>query len=330
MHVGGMSMCTRILWNDNKVAVVASRTMDWPNPTEPVLTAFPRGSRHDGGVTGGKKVVAGNALNWASAHGTLVTGFYGAGTVNGINDAGLAAHLLYLEQTDFGPRDPDMPGLHAGLWAQYALDQAATVSEALALLARVQVVMMEARGTRATVHLALEDAGGDSAIIEHLDGKVVVHHGAQYRIMTNDPSYDEQLRLLAGLDFSHPSDDMPLPGNVNPRDRFQRASYFSALLPPPRDEREAAAGVMAIARNTSVPFGAPYSDFGIYDTEYRTVCDLTNRCYYFEFTTAPNVIWTELDKLDLQPGAPVVTLDPDNIDLAGEVSGAFRPGSAPY
>ena len=323
-------MCTRILWNDNKVAVVTSRTTDWPDPTEPVLTAFPRGSRHDGGVAAGEKVVTGSALSWASAHGTVVTTFQGAGAIDGINERGLAAHLLYLEATDFGERDPEVPGLHAGLWAQYALDRAATVGEALALLGEVQVVMMQVRGTRATVHLALEDAAGDSAIIEHLDGKPVVHHGPQYRVMTNDPSYEEQLRLLAGLDFSHPSDDMPLPGNVNPRDRFQRASYFSALLPPPRDERAAVAGVMAIARNASVPFGAPYSEFGVYDTEYRTVCDLTNRCYYFELTTAPNVIWTELDKLDLQPGAPVRTLDPDDIDLAGEVSGAFRVGQAPY
>ena len=253
-------MCTRILWNDNGVAVVTSRTMDWPESTEPMLTAFPRGSRHDGGVAGGTKVVTGSALNWTSAHGTLVTTFYGVGAVDGINERGLAAHLLYLEATDFGPRDPHVPGLHAGLWAQYVLDQAATVGEALALLDEVQVVMMEARGTKATVHLALEDAAGDSAIIEHLDGKPVVHHGPQYRVMTNDPTYDEQLRLLAGLDFSHPSDDMPLPGNVNPRDRFQRASYFSALLPEPRDEREAVAGVMAIARNASVPFGAPYSE----------------------------------------------------------------------
>ena len=324
-------MCTRFLWNNNKVAVVVSRTTDWHYPTDPVLTVFPRGSRHDGGVTAaGEKVVAGNALNWASAYGTLVTTFYGTGTIDGINERGLAAHLLYLEATDFGPRDPDMPGLHAGLWSQYALDQAATVGEALALLAEVQVVVMQARETKATVHLALEDAAGDSAIIEHLDGKPVVHHGSQYRVMTNDPPYDEQLRLLAGLDFSHPADDMPLPGNVNPRDRFQRASYFSALLPAPRDERAAVAGAMAIARNASVPFGAPYSEFGIYDTEYRTVCDLTNRCYYFELSTAPNVIWTELDKLDFEPGAPVMTLDPDNIDLAGEVSGAFEAGQAPY
>jgi penicillin V acylase-like amidase (Ntn superfamily) len=323
-------VCTRILWNDNNVAVVAGRTMDWPDPTEPVLTVFPRGSRHDGGGVAGERVVAGKALNWTSAHGTVVSTLWGVGAVDGINERGLAAHLLYLGETDYGRRNPEMPGLHAGLWVQYALDQAASVSEALTLLAEIQVVMMEARGIKATVHLALEDAAGDSAIIEHLDGTTVVHHGPQYRIMTNDPAYDEQLRLLAELDFSRPSGDMPLPGNVNARDRFQRASYFSALLPAPRDEREAVAGVLAIARNASVPFGAPYSDAGIYDTEYRTVCDLTNRCYYFEFTTAPNVIWTELSKLDFEPGAPVMTLDPSDISLVGDVAGAFRADSAPF
>ena len=51
--------------------------MDWPDPTEPVLTAFPRGSRHDGGVAKGEKVVTGSALSWASAHGTVVTTFQG-------------------------------------------------------------------------------------------------------------------------------------------------------------------------------------------------------------------------------------------------------------
>lgn len=323
-------MCTRVLWNDNGVAVVASRTVDWPVPTDPVLTVFPRGSRHDGGLAGGERVAEGNAACWASVHGTVVTTFYGVATVDGVNERGLAAHLLYLSETDFGPRDPEVPGVHAGLWAQYALDQASSVSEALDLLAEAQVVMMDARGTRATVHLALEDTAGDSAIIEYLDGRAVVHHGPRYQVMTNDPSYDEQLRLLAELDFSHPSCDTPLPGNVNARDRFQRASYFSALLPAPRDEREAAAGVLAIARNVSVPFGAPYGDFGVYDTEYRTVCDLTSRRYFFEFTTAPNVIWTDLERLDFAPGAPVMTLDPGDVNLAGEVSAAFRAAQPPY
>ena len=55
-------------------------------------------------------------------------------------------------------------------------------------------------------------------------GEPVVHHGREFTIMTNDPTYDEQLTLLAQQDFSHPSRDMPLPGNVNAVDRFQRAA----------------------------------------------------------------------------------------------------------
>ena len=165
--------------------------------------------------------------------------------------------MLYLQVTDFGPRDPSKPAVHAGLWLQYLIDNAANVDEALALVDKIQVRPAQAHGHRATVHLALEDASGDLAIIEYVDGKPLIHHGRQYRVMTNDPSYDQQLALLKKFDFSRPNDEMALPGNVNPRDRFQRASYFTAMLPEPKDIREAIAGILAIARNASVPFGAP-------------------------------------------------------------------------
>jgi choloylglycine hydrolase len=148
--------------------------------------------------------------------------------------------------------------------------------------------------------------------------------------MTNDPPYDEQLELLEELDFSHPSAETPLPGNVDARDRFQRAAYYSAMLPEPASEREAAASVFSIVRNVSVPFGAPYRDLGIYDTEYRTVCDLTNRRYFFELTTSPNVIWTELDQLNFSPDAQVIALDPDDIELSGDVSGSYRETRVPF
>lgn len=322
--------CTRILWNTNKLAAVVARTMDWPESTEPVLTIFPRGVKHDGGHAGGAVVVPVNPLTWTSRYGNVVTTVYGIGTADGLNERGLAAHLLFLTATEFGPRDGTRPGLHAGLWAQYALDNAATVSEALAMLEKVQIVMVEARGRQATVHLALEDAGGDSAIIEIISGKSVVHHGKQYRVMTNDPPYDQQLALLAKQDYSKPSSTLAIPGNVNPVDRFQRASYYVALLPEPQNEREAVAGVLAIARNVSVPFGAPYKDFGIYNTEYRTVCNLTHKTYYFELTTSPNVVWVDLARENLAPGAPVMVLNPDNVALSGNVTGAFHASKAPF
>nr|WP_281805958.1 linear amide C-N hydrolase [Methylocystis echinoides] len=47
-----------------------------------------------------------------------------------------------------------------------------------------------------------------------------------------------------------------MPGNVNPIDRFVRATYFLRLLPESKNQREAAAGMFSVVRNVSVPFGA--------------------------------------------------------------------------
>ena len=304
--------------------------MDWPESTEPLIVAFPRGRRRDGGVAAGDTVVEENPLRWTSRYGSLVTTVYGIGAIDGINERGLGVHGLYLKSTDLGPRDPSKPGLHAGLWAQYLLDQAGTVAEALSLLDGFQLVMVGAHGHEATIHLAIEDATGDSAIVEYDHGRQVVHHGRQYALMTNDPSYSEQLELLSQQDFSQPSREMPLPGNVNAIDRFQRAAYYLALLPKPQTTRQAVAGVMAIMRNVSVPFGAPYGEFGVYDTEYRTVSDLDHKIYYFELTTSPNVIWMNLDGLDLTEGAQPVAIDPYDDSLTGDVTSRFAPHESAF
>lgn len=322
--------CTRMLWNDNGYDTMVSRTMDWPESTEPVLTLLPRGMERDGGLAAGEIIVAENPARWTSKYGSLVTTVYGIGTADGINEKGVGVHMLYLNAADYGPRDPGLPGVQAGLWAQYVLDNAASVAEALELLEGIQVVMVSASGHDATVHLAIEDASGDSAIIEYIDGKPVVHHSRDYTVMTNDPAYSEQLALLAEQDFSKPASTMPLPGNVNPVDRFARATYYLNLLPDPTSEREAAAGVLAVARNVSVPFGAPYKGFGIYNTEYRTAANLGDRRYYFELSNSPNVIWADLSAMNIEAGSPVRLLDPDNLDLAGNVTGAFIVGDAPF
>jgi choloylglycine hydrolase len=304
--------------------------MDWPDTTMPILTVLPRGMERHGGLASGIDVVGDGALSWTSRYGSLVTTMYGVGTADGMNERGLAAHLLYLEHTDFGPRDPSVPGIHAGLWPQYLLDQADTVTAALDLLESVQIVMMEAHGHQATVHLAIEDASGDSAVIEYLDGVRTVHHGPENVILTNEPTYDEQLRLLREQDFSAASDTMPLPGNVDPVARFQRAAYFTNLLPEPRNDRETIAGVLAIARNVSIPFGAPYEGFGLYNTEYRTVVDLTKLRYFFELSTSPNVVWVNLSDVEFGAGTPALLLDPDNIELSGDVTDRFHDGPAPF
>ena len=317
-------MCTRVLWNTNGLAVLTGRSMDWPESTQPLIVAFPPGRQRDGFQPAGVGNDP-NPLRWTSRYASLVTTIYGVGTIDGLNSAGLAGHGLYLQATDFGTRNPARPAVQTTLWLQYLLDRAATVEEALALMEDIELVKITVRGHDSNIHLALEDSSGDSAIVELADGRPVIHHGRQFTLMTNDPTYDEQLALLSQQDFTHPSRDMPLPGNVNAVDRFQRAAYYSALLPRPDSEREAVASVMAIMRNVSVPFGAPYAEFGVYNTEYRTVTDLSNRMYFFELTTSPNVIWVQMDRLNLTEGAPALAVDPYDETLVGDVTDRFAP-----
>ena len=130
--------------------------MDWPESTEPTLMILPQGMNRDGARLGSAEIIKKNGLRWTSLYGSLVTTIYGLGTADGLNERGLAAHMLFLTATDFGPRDSSRPGLHAGLWAQYILDSAATVTEALALLETVQLVMAATHGTKTTVHAEMQ------------------------------------------------------------------------------------------------------------------------------------------------------------------------------
>jgi choloylglycine hydrolase len=326
--------CTRILWNNNQYGVLVARSMDWPESTEPSLWFLPRGMDRDGSRCGSETVVKENPLQWTSKYASVVVAIYGIGTVDGINEKGLGGHLLYLSKTDFGPRDAGKKGVSAILWLQYVLDQATTVKEALDLLKNVQPVLIQAHGYGSTIHLALEDKTGDSAIIEYLGGKAGIHHGRQYTIMTNDPPYDEQLALLAKMDFSKPGQDTPVPGNISARDRFQRATYFSKFFPEPKDMQEAFATILAAIRSVSVPFGTPYHKLGdglpVYNTEYRTVADLTHGVYGFELTTTPNFFWVKLADFRPEKGQPALCLTPGALDLAGDVTAQFRPAPPPF
>ena len=214
------------------------------------------------------------------------------------------------------------------MWAQYLLDTCATVDEALATLDHIQIRQLEVRGEKLGAHLAIEDASGDSAIVEFLDGAPVIHHGPEHRVMANDPSLDDQLASLA--QYAPFGGTNEIPGNIYSPQRFARASYFLKYLSEPKDAREAVAGVMGIARNVSVPFGAPYDDFSVYPTLWASVADLTDRTLYFQSTLAPNVVWASLGDGPLAGAGSVLCADPNDPTLIGDIAAAFSPADAPY
>jgi penicillin V acylase-like amidase (Ntn superfamily) len=310
-------MCTRVFWNDNRVAMVCARTLDWETSDEPRLWVLPRGTARNGGVGEG-------SVEWTSLFGSVTMQGWGCVTSEGINEAGLSARVLYLEATEWEGPD-DRPAVSNLVWTQYVVDNFATVEEALAGLADVRVVSMPMHGAHLGAHLMIEDPSGDSALVEMIGGVPTVHHGRKYDVATNDPPYDEQ---VAGLARYRPwGGDLGIPGDIASEERFVRATYYLSHLPKPADDAEAVAGVMGVIRNCQVPYGAPDTRFETFPTWWASVTDLTERVYYFQSTRAPNVVWLELDQLDFAASAPTLALDPRDPELTGPIDAALAPAA---
>jgi choloylglycine hydrolase len=289
--------------------------MDWLDDTDTTLWAMPRGTERSGGCTGATP-------QWKAKYGSVAALMYDSVTIDGINEEGFNAAGLYLAETDYGERDEQRPGLMLTVVLQYFLDNFATVAEAVqwAVESNFQLVPIEISGEPGTGHLMFADASGDSAILEFIDGKLSVHHGPQFRVGANSPTYDEQLEILKRYEGFGGSE--PLPGSIESSDRFVRASRYVRQLPPTDDERLAIAEVLSVVRNASAPFGSDVAEHpNLSATRWRCVSDLSNLAFYFESTTAPNIVWVDLQEIDFDELARPVRFDPaEHPWVAGDVT----------
>lgn len=315
--------CSRVLWTPANGDVYVGRTQDWTEHVNSTFHKFPRGQARTGSV-------AENPLKWTSRYGSLGLLGYDLGTHEGVNEAGLSAHLLFLAAgTDFGKRDPALPAISIEQWAQYFLDNYATVAEAVKAMQEhpFQIVPVTfPNGKASTLHLSLEDKTGDSAVIEWLNGKPRVWHGKEYTVMTNEPTYDKQLANLKN--YRTFGGEQPLPGERTPMDRFVRASYYARALPEPQNSDVGAAYIMSVMRNVSVPYGAADPDRpNVSNTTFRSVIDLTQERYFFESTLAPNVVWVDYGKLDFSPqsGESQLRVEKEIMSLSANVTNQLKP-----
>lgn len=316
-------MCTRIKYETGTGTYITGRGMDWNDPNlETNLWVFPRGLERDEGA-------GENPVKWTSKYGSVIASFYEAASVDGINEKGLVSNVLYLVESDYGDAaKTGKPTLSIGAWAQYFLDNFATVPEAVNAMKSdpfTIVAPVLPNGRAAAGHMAISDPSGDSAIFEYLDGKLVIHHGPEHAVMTNSPTYDQQIAINAYWELI--GGNSMLPGTINAADRYVRASYFLKSSPKYKEPEMAVASVFSQMRAIGVPLGMADPDHpNISATLWRTVIDHDARRYYFESTLRPAVFWVDLDKVNLDAGANVMklaTLGPKI--LAGEVSSEFKP-----
>lgn len=322
--------CTRVVFLGDNGQVLTARSMDWKSNIVSNLWVLPRGMERNG-QTGE------NSLRWTSKYGSVITSGYDISTTDGVNEAGLNANLLWLVESEYPPFETSKkPGLTIAAWAQYVLDNFATVKEAVAALRDEPFTIVsdnipgESRLT--TLHLSMSDASGDSAIVEYINGKQVIHHSREYQVMTNSPSFDQQLALntywqqINGLSM--------LPGTNRAADRFARASFYINAIPKDQEPNLSLASVFSVIRNVSVPYGlSTPGEPNISSTRWRTVFDHQRKLYFFESALTPNTFWVDLKALDFsEKTGKVLKLDlgsDQSHTYSGDATRDFKP-SAPF
>ncbi len=314
--------CSRVVYLGPEGTVITARSMDWANDIQTDLWAFPRGMKRDGAA--GPK-----SIQWTSKYGSVISAGFDVATADGMNEKGLVTSLLYLVESEYvkPTSDDKRQPIAISAWAQYVLDNYATVAEAVVAIKQEPFYvrpMMTPDGQPGTMHLAISDPTGDSAIFEYIGGKLVIHHGREFQVMCNSPVYDQQLALSKY--WEQIGGTVMLPGTNRSADRFARLSFYIGAVKKTAEINEAVATAFSVIRNASVPIGISTPDQpNISQTLWRTVSDHKNRRYYFESTRSPNVFWVNLADMDFKEGTPVKKLQiSDGSIFAGNAADKFQ------
>lgn len=131
----------------------------------------------------------------------------------------------------------------------------------------------------ATLHLALSDASGDSAIVEYIDGEQVIHHGREYQVMTNSPIFDKQPAITEY--WNQIGGTAMLPCTNRAADRFVRASFHINAVPKTADPSR--------------------------PSPWRSVSCATPRCPTGS-ALSPSTFWVDLANFDFSEGGQTLRL----------------------
>jgi choloylglycine hydrolase len=135
------------------------------------------------------KTVPNPHIKWVSKYGSITFNKYREFPDGGMNEAGLFIVEMSLAGTAF-PKDESKPLFFMMLWMQYVLDNFESVDQ---VVRSAKDLTIEGWSW----HFFSADRQGNSAAIEFLDGKVVVHKGAEMPVpVLVNTTYEKEIRRL--------------------------------------------------------------------------------------------------------------------------------------
>ena len=244
-----------------------------------------------------------NSFNWISRYGSVTWSSQGRDLPDaGINEAGLAIEEMSLAQHHY-PFVGVRPRLFQMQWIQYHLDSFSTVEQ---VIKSASLVIPDGWSW----HFFVADKGGNCAVLEYIDNKLVVHTGQDMPITAScNRTYEEEFNLLKNYEGFGGKKAIDLANKNIPR--FVRSALMLKQYDP-EVHTSAVDYVFSILGNLSVKI-----------TRRSYVVDIRNGVAYFRTGSHPQIRHFSFHSFDFSCDTPVQILDL-NARHSGDVTNKFH------
>ena len=229
-----------------------------------------------------------NPAKWVSKYGNVTFNQYGRENPSGgMNEAGLVIELMWLDETVY-PKEDSRPALGTLEWIQYQLDTSATAEEVIKNAENVRIA------SEVKIHYLINDANGNSATVEFLNGKLVAHAGEKltFSALAND-TYEKSLNYTK-------TNAIEKARSQSSFDRFTRASQKSAEFGKQSEtEKEAVSYAFEVL--------ADVTQTGY--TQWSIVYDQKRGKIYFRSQQSPTIKSIDAKSFDYTCSSPVKIFD---------------------
>ena len=250
-----------------------------------------------------KKGRANQGASWTARYGSVTFNQFGRDEpISGVNEKGLMVSQMWGDGTRYPPAD-HRPIIGPLRWIQYHLDNHASVAE----------IVENAEAVRLTsqfpVHYLFADTSGDTAVIEFLNGKLVVYRGETLpvRALANSTYTDSIAAFEAAKRMGE------IPTSQSSLDRFVRGAMLVSGDGDPIARGFAALAAVAVPGPASPRVGT---------TRWSIVYDLAASEVYFRTDINESIRRFTVTSFDFSCRTPMKMLDV-TAPGSGDVATAF-------
>jgi choloylglycine hydrolase len=317
--------CTGIRLTAQDGTVVHARTLEFAIDLQSDVIMIPRGYARTGTTPDGKE-----GLTWKAKYASVGANGVGMPVLfDGLNEKGLAVGLFYFPTSagylpyTAADADKTIAPWELGSWI---LENFASVDEVKANIGKIVVpaVVYAGWGFAPGVHYEVDDASGNSIVVEYVGGKLNVYDNP-LGVLTNSPSFDWHMTNLRNYvnfsmtnvppvklgpvklqPFGQGSGMLGLPGDFTPPSRFVRAVAFSQSVLPSKSGNDAVLEAFHILNQFDIPKGAAreherdaHGNIQADYTQWTAAADLQARQYYFRTYENSQIRMIDLTKMNL-------------------------------